>query len=94
MNIDILILDIEGHECVVLNTFRELTLEQLPKIICIECGYDWLERKKILIELGYILDFYEFNNCYLSHSTCNITKNSNNITFLIPKTKNLCGMIL
>lgn len=78
-NIDILILDIEGHECTVLNTFRELKLEQLPKIICIECGYDWIERKKILLELGYVLDFYEFNNCYLSHSSVNIKKNVNNI---------------
>jgi FkbM family methyltransferase len=48
-NIDILILDIEGHECTVLNTFSELKTEQLPKIICIECGYDWIERKRILI---------------------------------------------
>jgi len=78
-NIDILILDIEGHECTVLNTFRELKLEQLPKIICIECGYNWLERKKILLELGYNLDFYEFNNCYLSHSSVNIEKNLDNI---------------
>jgi FkbM family methyltransferase len=74
-NIDILVLDIEGHECAVLNTFYELEKEQLPKIICIEAGYDWLERKKILLDLGYVIDFYEFNNCYLSHSTCVIEKN-------------------
>jgi FkbM family methyltransferase len=78
-NIDILILDIEGHECTVLNTFFELDITQLPKIICIECGYDWLERKKILLKLGYNLDFYEFNNCYLSHSTYNCNKNTLNI---------------
>jgi FkbM family methyltransferase len=78
-NIDILILDIEGHETVVLETFRELEVHQLPKIICIECGYDWLARKKILLELGYILDFYEFNNCFFTHSTSNIQKNIDNI---------------
>lgn len=75
-NIDILILDVEGHECAILNTFFELDISQLPKIICIECGYDWLERKKILLKLGYNLDFYEYNNCYLSHSTYNCEKNN------------------
>jgi FkbM family methyltransferase len=74
-NIDILVLDIEGHESTVLETFRELQPEQLPKIICIEVGYDWSERKRLLIELGYVLDFYESNNCYVSHSACNIKKN-------------------
>lgn len=65
-NIDILILDIEGHECTVLKTFYELKREQLPKFVIIECGYDWLDRKKILLELGYKIDFYQFNNCYLT----------------------------
>jgi len=75
-NIDILILDVEGHELTILNTFFELDVSQLPKIICIECGYDWIERKKILLQLGYELDFYEFNNCYLSHSTYKCEKNT------------------
>jgi hypothetical protein len=70
-----------------LNTFRELTIQQLPKIICIECGYDWIERKKILLELGYVLDFYEFNNCYLSHSTYKVSKNSENINNINEKNK-------
>jgi len=74
-NIDILILDVEGHECTILNTFYDLDIIELPKIICIEAGYDWIERKKILLKLGYILDFYEFNNCYLSHSTYKCNKN-------------------
>jgi hypothetical protein len=78
-NIDILILDVEGHECVILNTFFDLDISQLPKIICIECGYDWIERKQILLKLGYHLDFYEFNNCYLSHSTYNCKKNISQI---------------
>ena len=78
-NIDILILDVEGHECTILKTFNELRIDQLPSIICIECGYDWNERKKILLSLGYDIDFYEFNNCYLSHSSRNIQKNAKNI---------------
>ena len=81
-NIDILVLDIEGHECTVLDTFRELTIEQLPKIMCIEVGYDWIERKQILTELGYVLDFYESNNCYVSHSACDIKKNRENMSII------------
>jgi FkbM family methyltransferase len=65
-NIDILILDVEGCEVLLLNSFKNLSPNQLPKIICIECGYDWEERKKILLELGYTLDFYGSNNCYAS----------------------------
>lgn len=78
-NIDILILDVEGHECTILKTFNELRIDQLPSIICIECGYDWNVRKNILLELGYNIDFYEFNNCYLSHLSRNIQKNIINI---------------
>ena len=81
-NIDILVLDIEGHECTVLDTFRELTPEQLPKIMCIEVGYDWLERKQRLFELGYVLDFYESNNCYVSHSACDIKKNRDSMDII------------
>jgi FkbM family methyltransferase len=73
--IDILILDIEGHECIILNDMLNLPIEKLPKIISIECGYNWLERKTILQKLGYNLDFYQYNNCYLSHSSVNIAKN-------------------
>lgn len=78
-NIDILILDVEGHECTILNTFFELDVSQLPKLICIECGYDWIQRKEILLKLGYNLDFYEFNNCYFSHSTFHCEKNVSQI---------------
>jgi len=78
-NIDILILDVEGHECTILKTFFELDVSQLHKIIFIECGYDWIERKQILLQLGYNLDFYEFNNCYLSHSNYACEKNISQI---------------
>ena len=80
-NIDILILDVEGHESIILNTFFDLDISELPKIICIEVGYDWNERKQILLKLGYNLDFYEYNNCYLSHSTYKCNKNIPNINY-------------
>uniref|UniRef100_A0A6C0JM16 Methyltransferase FkbM domain-containing protein n=1 Tax=viral metagenome TaxID=1070528 RepID=A0A6C0JM16_9ZZZZ len=80
-NIDILILDVEGHESMILNTFFDLDTSELPKIICIEVGYDWNERKPILLKLGYNLDFYEYNNCYLSHSTYNCNKNISNMNY-------------
>ena len=76
-NIDILILDVEGCEEIILNSFKNLNIDQLPKIICIECGYSWIERKKLLLELGYKIDFYGFNNCYLSFG--DIKKNTVNI---------------
>lgn len=73
--IDVLILDIEGGEINVLKTMQNLPVEKLPKIICIEAGYDWSDRKNILIALGYDIDFYAVNNVFLSHKTCNIKKN-------------------
>ena len=41
---------------------KELDISELPKFIAIEAGYDWEERKKLLFELGYNIDFYQFNN--------------------------------
>lgn len=76
-NIDILVLDVEGCETIILETFKELNNNQLPKIICIECGYEWEQKKKLLLELGYTLDFYGFNNCYASFG--DIHKNTDNI---------------
>jgi FkbM family methyltransferase len=73
--IDLLVLDIEGHESKVLNTMLSLPSEKLPKILCIEAGYDWQIRKNLLLKLGYIIDFYEFNNVFLTHKTFNVTKN-------------------
>ena len=72
--IDILILDIEGGELVVLQHMKTMPVFELPKILCIEAGYDWLERKKVLLELGYILDYYDFNNVVLHHSTFQVKK--------------------
>lgn len=73
--IDILVLDIEGHELPVLKSMLSLPIEKLPKFINIEAGYDWPDRKRILLELGYNIDFYMFNNVYLTHSSLNISKN-------------------
>lgn len=73
--IDILILDIEGGECAVLENMKELTVDELPKIFVIEAGYDWLKRKELLKQLGYTIDYYCFNNVILSHPHFNIPKN-------------------
>lgn len=85
--INILILDIEGHECIILNDMFNLPVEKLPKIICIECGYDWEDRKTILEKLGYNIDFYQYNNCYLSHSSQTIIKNKNFINYINSQNK-------
>jgi FkbM family methyltransferase len=78
-NIDVLVLDVEGHEIQILNTFLNLKHEQLPKIIVIECGYDWKERLSVLKQIGYCLDFYYFNNAYLTLPDAVLTKNVDNI---------------
>ena len=61
----VLVLDIEGHETTVLKDIFSLDKNHWPEILCIECGYDWSERQKILEKAGYIQDFYAGNNCYL-----------------------------
>jgi len=63
---DVLVLDIEGHEAVVLNSWKHIPNDLLPQIIAIECGYDWNVRLSLLKNLGYKIDCYYFNNCYLS----------------------------
>ena len=75
--IDVLVLDIEGGECTVLQSMKELTPLECPKFFVIEAGYDWPERKTLLTELGYTIDFYQFNNVYLTHSSFNVNKNEN-----------------
>ena len=64
---NILILDIEGHEVPVLKSMgEEVERNNLPDIVCIECGYDWQDRLELLESMGYEADFFEYNNCYLS----------------------------
>lgn len=77
--IDVLVLDIEGHELRVINSFFNIEEEFLPKILVIECGHDWIERKEKLNKLGYVEDCYYYNNCYLTKKNTNILKNSDNI---------------
>lgn len=72
---DVFVLDIEGHEKTFLLTWKEIDIKYLPTILVIECGYDWKERKSILIDLGYKIDCYYFNNCFLSKKE--IQKNQN-----------------
>lgn len=73
--IDILVLDIEGGEVPVLNSWKELPSSELPKILCIEAGYDWSVRKQLLLDLGYVIDFYSYNNIVLHHSSFIVKKN-------------------
>ena len=63
---DVFVLDVEGHEITILNTLKDLSEEKLPQIIVIECGYDWGDRLKVLKKIGYNIDCYYYNNCYLS----------------------------
>jgi FkbM family methyltransferase len=65
--VNILILDIEGYEAPVLKSMgEEVERNNLPDIVCIECGYDWQDRLELLESMGYGADFFEYNNCYLS----------------------------
>jgi len=63
---DIVILDIEGNEDAVVKNLSTLEQSALPKIFCIECGYEWEKRKNLVKQLGYDLDFYYHNNAYFS----------------------------
>ena len=63
---DIVVLDIEGHEIAVLSLWRDLDKSLLPRILVIECGFDWKDRSIILKNLGYNIDMFYYNNCYLS----------------------------
>lgn len=76
---DILVLDVEGHECNILNTFFEIDQKLLPKIIVIECGHDWKKRLEILNKLEYFENCYYYNNCYLIRKDVNIEMNENQI---------------
>ena len=78
-SIDVLVLDIEGVESEILKTMKDLNTSELPKFLVIEAGYDWPERKTLLIELGYTIDFYQYNNIYLTHSSFNVNKNASAI---------------
>ena len=76
---DILVLDVEGHEKTILKTFKNINKSKLPNIIVIECGYDWEKRLDILKEIGYRIDCYYFNNCYLSMGEIKVNKDMTNV---------------
>jgi len=75
---DVFVLDIEGHEKTVLNSWKSLDKKSLPSVLVIECGYDWSDRLLILKELGYKIDCYYFNNCYLSKENIKINEFATN----------------
>jgi FkbM family methyltransferase len=71
---DLLILDVEGHEKPIIESFTKIDRNKLPKIIAIECGYYWKNLKPVLFELDYVMDYYYFNNCYLRLNEFEIKK--------------------
>jgi FkbM family methyltransferase len=87
--INILILDVEGHEETILNNiFSSLERNSWPDVLCVECGYDWRSRQKIILNAGYSQDFYSYNNCFFSNGKFKLNKesvrktNSNNQNFI------------
>jgi FkbM family methyltransferase len=83
---DVVVLDIEGHEKTVLKSFLNIEKNLLPKILVIECGYDWSERLDLLNQIGYKIDCYYFNNFYLSLDK--IETDENNIKIFNNEWKN------
>tara|TARA_X000001382_G_C3176955_1_gene181247 strand:- start:2506 stop:3174 length:669 start_codon:yes stop_codon:yes gene_type:complete len=90
--INILILDVEGHEDIILNNiFSSLDQDSWPDVLCVECGYDWKSRQKIILDAGYSQDFYSYNNCFFSNGKLQINKESvkktnlNNQNFIFQK---------
>ena len=78
--VNIFILDIEGYEVELLKSMRDSVEEsKLPEIIAIECGWTWKERKKLLKEMNYNLDFYCRNNAILSLNSKKIEKENESI---------------
>ena len=78
--VNIFILDIEGHEVELLKSMKDSVEESnLPEIIAIECGWTWKERKKLLKEMNYNLDFYSHNNGVFSLNSRKIKKQNDSI---------------
>ena len=63
---DVLVLDVELHEKVIIESWKDLKCNILPQILVIECNYNWNEVLQLLKEIGYKIDCYYFNKCYLS----------------------------
>jgi FkbM family methyltransferase len=79
INFDVLILDIEGYEDNILKYMNKISKKYFPKIFCIECGYQWEDRKKLIKNLGYNLDFYYYNNAFFRLEQCNIEMNEKKV---------------
>lgn len=80
INFDILILDIEGYEDDILRYMKKISKKYLPKIFCIECGYEWEVRKNLVKDLGYNLDFYYYNNAFFRLDQCDIEVNEKKVS--------------
>jgi len=65
-HVDLLVLDVEGHELPVIEGMRLST--SLPDIICVEFGWAALNDLKCALEgLGYKFDFVRDNNAFFIH---------------------------
>jgi len=84
---DLLILDVEGHEKPIIESFKKIERDKLPKIISIECGYYWKNLKPVLLELDYVIDYYYFNNCYVRLKNFEIEKDETMIKKINEKNK-------
>jgi FkbM family methyltransferase len=72
--VDCFVLDVEGNEARILKSLEGVPVELLPSIFVVECGYDWNVRLTHLSNLGYRLEFYCFNNAFLTHSRAKLAK--------------------
>ena len=64
-DVDLLVVDVEGHEMSVINGIIGSSV--LPKVICIEYPITGLNKiTKALVAMGYRFDFFSFNNAFFS----------------------------
>lgn len=62
-HIDLMVLDVEGHELAVLNGMMDAAI--LPNVMCVEHGnLDSRALTDYMQKLGYIYDFSKFNNSF------------------------------
>jgi FkbM family methyltransferase len=65
MEVDLFVLDVEGHEHEVLEGMRQTPRPLLPKILCVEHGHLGVEELKPAIQaLGYTFDTTSFVNSF------------------------------
>ena len=63
--VDLFVLDVEGHEPSVLKGMADLPLEQLPRVFCVEFGNIGLEAARAAVEpLGFVFDATSHINAF------------------------------